>query len=385
MTTDQTTATLAIFPTTTAVDDRGHLVIGGCDLVDLAATYGTPYYLFDEQTLRGQARAFRQAFERRYPKTMVAYACKAYINPALARIFHEEGLGLDVVSGGEIAIARRTGFPMARVHFHGNNKTPAELRQALEAGIGRIVVDNDHELETLEQIAAERGVVADILVRVSPGVDPHTHEKTTTGITDSKFGLTIANGQAEAAIARARQMQHVRMHGIHAHLGSPIFELEPYALAVDVLLDFAAKMRDRHGLPLEEISPGGGFAIQYVRETPPPSPDDYAEAIVSALLEGLDAGGFGRPTLIVEPGRAIVGRAGVAVYTVGARKEIPGVRTYVSVDGGMADNIRPAIYGSRYEALVANRANAPAEERITLAGKFCESGDILIKDVDLPR
>ncbi|HEX2173363.1 MAG TPA: diaminopimelate decarboxylase [Dehalococcoidia bacterium] len=373
-----------IFPETTDINDQNHLVIGGCDIVDLAAQFGTPLYLFDEATLRGQCAAYREAFRRRYQKSQVVYASKAYINRALAQLFQQEGLGLDVVSAGELAIADSVGFPLDRVYFHGNNKGPDELRFALERGLGTVVVDNFHELETFDRIAGELGTTATIMLRVSPGVDPHTHHHTTTGILDSKFGFPIQTDAAEEAVIRGLKAPHLNLTGLHIHLGSPIFELEPFQQGIAVTLDFARKMQDRHGLQLEQFSPGGGFAIQYLSDAPAPTIEDYADAIVSTLLEELGRHHLPEPLLILEPGRSIVGRAGVAVYSVGSSKTIPNVRKYVSVDGGMADNIRPAIYGSQYEAVVANRVEADRRETVTIAGKYCESGDILIRDIALP-
>lgn len=373
-----------IFPDTTTVNDQNHLVIGGCDIADLAAQYGTPLYLFDEATLRGQCAAYREAFRRRYEKSIVAYASKAYLNRALAQVFQQEGLGLDVVSAGELAIADSVGFPLDLVFFHGNNKGPDELRFALERGLGTFVVDNFFELETLDRIAGELGKTATIMLRVSPGVDPHTHHHTTTGILDSKFGFPIQTNAAESAVIQAQRAKNLDLTGLHIHLGSPIFELEPFQQGIRVTLDFAFHMRERHGLKLEQFSPGGGFAIQYVSESPAPGIEEYADAIVSTLLEELGRHHFPDPRLILEPGRSIVGRAGVAVYAVGASKDIPDVRKYVSVDGGMADNIRPAIYGSQYEAVVANHVEGGRQETVTIAGKYCESGDILIRDIALP-
>lgn len=374
-----------VFPLDTTVNEKNHLVIGGCDAANLVAEFGSPLYVFDERTLREQCRGFVQAFASRYPHTRVIYAAKAYLNLALARILREEGLGLDVVSGGELAIARAAGFPMEQVYFHGNNKLPQELSEALAAGLGRYVVDNFHELELLNRLAGERGQRASVLLRLSPGIDPHTgHSHTTTGILDSKFGFPISTGQAADALRQAQAARHLDLVGLHAHLGSPIFEREPYAQGIEALLEFAARMRDEHGLELREFSPGGGFAVQYVRESPAPTPGEYAETIVPTLQQGLARLGLPEPLLVIEPGRAIVARAGVALYTVGARKEIPELRTYVSVDGGMSDNIRPAIYGSRYEAVVANRVDSDQQEVVTIAGKYCESGDILIKDIALP-
>ena len=373
-----------IFPATAAVNERGHLSLGGCDVESLADEFGTPLYVFDEATLRGMCRSFVGEFTSRYANTRVLYASKAYVNPALARLVNEEGLGLDVVSGGELAVAVAAGVPMSDVYFHGNNKSPEELEMAVDAGIGRVVVDSFYELGVLDAIAGARGRTQDIMLRLSPGIDPHTHAKTTTGILDSKFGFSIETGDAEEAIRQALAARRLDLVGIHFHLGSPIFELEPYSIAVDTVLTYLAPFRSE-GLDLREFSPGGGFAIGYVREQGPPPISSYAEVITSALKARAADLGFGEPLLTIEPGRSIVGRAGVALYRVGGIKDIPTVRKYVSLDGGMGDNIRPALYESRYEAVTANRMHAEPEEQVTLAGKYCESGDILVKDITMPR
>ena len=372
-----------VFPDTAATNDAGHLTLGGCDALDLAEQYGTPLYVLDEATLRSRCRQFAGAFAGRYPNSQAVYASKAYINPALARIFAEEGLGLDVVSGGELAVAVAGDVPLDRVYFHGNNKTPAELEEAVTAGIGRVVVDSFHELDLLERICADAGQTQDILVRVSPGIDPHTHAYTTTGIIDSKFGFSIQTGDAERAILQAIAAPHLNLLGLHFHLGSPIFELEPYQAATDLVLRFAAGLREQ-GLNLQEFSPGGGFAIAYTRNDQPPAAADYAEAIVGSLAAACDELGMEQPNLVIEPGRSIIGPAGVALYRIGAIKEIPGIRTYVSVDGGMGDNIRPALYQASYEVLSANRPGADADATVTIAGKYCESGDVLASDILLP-
>ncbi len=372
-----------LFPVTAGVTPGGHLSIGGLDTVDLAAELGTPLYIYDEATLRGMCREFVGEFTSRYQKTTVAYASKAFINPALAMLAEEEGLGLDVVSGGELAVAMAVDFPMERVYFHGNNKTPDELRMALDAGIGRIVVDGLYELELLDELAAGAGRKQEIMLRLSPGVDPHTHAKTTTGILDSKFGISIDTGDAERAVRQALASKNLDLVGLHCHLGSPIFDLEPYSIAIDAMLTFAAGFKSE-GLELREFSPGGGFAIGYVTSQLPPPIADYAEVITRTLKARSRDLGLGEPRLVIEPGRAIVGRAGVALYTVGAVKDIPTVRKYVSLDGGMGDNIRPAMYEAVYEAVVANRMTEQSDENVTLVGKFCESGDYLIRDIALP-
>ncbi|MFQ6028037.1 MAG: diaminopimelate decarboxylase family protein, partial [Dehalococcoidia bacterium] len=271
-----------VFPDTAEIDSQGRLVIGGCSASDLAEQYGTPVYVFDEATLRQRCREFVREFQARSPGAQVLYASKAYINPALARIFHEEGLGLDVVSGGELAVVQAAGCDLSRVYFHGNNKTPDELAYAVSQGIGRVVVDSFHELQLLNQIAADAGKVQDILIRVSPGIDPHTHAYTTTGIIDSKFGFSIQTGDAAKSIREALTASNLRLRGLHFHLGSPIFELEPYAAATDLVLRFAAGFREE-GLDLQEFSPGGGFAISYTREQQPPAVAEYAEAITATM------------------------------------------------------------------------------------------------------
>lgn len=375
---------LPLFPETATVGSNNQLYIGGVNAVDLAEEFGTPVYVYDEATLRGQCSRFMKEFSFRSPRVAVSYASKAFLCRPLARLIAEEGLGLDIVSGGELGIAMAAEFPAERIYFHGNNKTGDELEMALDARVGRVVVDNFHELLLLNALAGQAQLKQDILLRISPGIDPHTHHHTTTGITDSKFGFTLANGQAEDAVRQARSVANLNLVGLHTHLGSPIYELEPYTQGIQVMIEFAAAMRDRHGLRFEEFSPGGGFAVQYTSDNPAPTIAAYAETITQALKKNCAHHGLDLPRLVVEPGRSIVGRAGVALYTVGAIKNIPGIRKYVSVDGGMGDNIRPAIYGSTYEALVANRVEGESVEKVTIAGKYCESGDVLIKDIDLP-
>ena len=374
----------SLFPMGSTFSENGHLNIGGCDVTELAKEYGTPLYIYDEATIRTMAKTFVKEFGTRYTNTVVAYASKAFLTKAMARIANEEGLSLDVVSGGEIAAAIAAGFPAARMDFHGNNKTPDELIYAVESGVGTIVVDGFHELDLLNQLAEERGVEQGIMLRLSPSVDAHTHGHTTTGILDVKFGFSIESGESTIAIRQALDSSNLDLKGIHFHLGSPIFELEPYSQAIDTVLDYLAQFKSE-GLNLREFSPGGGFAIGYTRNQPPPPISAYADVITSMLTRKCDQLGFDLPKLIIEPGRSIVGRAGVAVYTVGVIKDIPTVRTYVSLDGGMGDNIRPALYGSEYEAVVANKMTVDTDhEVVTLAGKYCESGDILVKDISLP-
>jgi len=373
---------LSLFPLTAEVNKEGHLVIGGCNTVDLAAEFSTPLYLFDEFSLRSKCAELKAEFSQRYRDTTVIYACKAFINGALAVILREEGLGLDVVSSGELSIAHSVGFPLDKVYFHGNNKSAEELMLTLKWHIGRIVVDNFHELRMLAEMAKEQGSIPDILLRLSPGVEPHTHKYIATGIVDSKFGFPLLSG--EEAVAQAMSAPNLNLVGLHFHIGSLIFEVEPYREAIEVILDFAAEMKQKHGFELRELNVGGGFAIQYTLDSPAPPISAYAEVIASKVISKCQQLKLALPRLTVEPGRSIVGAAGVALYKVGVVKDIPGVRCYVSVDGGMGDNIRPALYGSKYEAVVANKMLAKEAKEITIAGKFCESGDILIKDIALP-
>lgn len=373
---------LSLFPLTAEVNNKGNMAIGGCDTVRLAAKFGTPLYVFDEVTLHKKCAEFREEFVERYPDTTVIYASKAFTHRALLKILAEEELGLDVVSGGEMGIARSAGFPMERLFFHGNNKSAEELKTALEWRIGRIVVDNFHELAMLSRIAAEMGVEADILLRVTPGIDPHTHKFITTGNIDSKFGIPLA--ELKKAACQSMSLPNLNPVGLHCHLGSLIFETDPYPKAIEVLLEQAVELKKACDFELKELNIGGGYAVQYTLDSPDTPVSAYAKAIASKIKSTCKKLGIAEPHLVIEPGRAIVAQAGVALYTVGVIKDIPGVRRYVSVDGGMGDNIRPAIYGSQYEAMVANKPQAKNTDKVTIAGKFCESGDILIKDIDLP-
>jgi diaminopimelate decarboxylase len=374
---------LSLFPLTAKVDGRRHLVIGGCDCVELCNKFGTPLYVFDEDTIRSRCREFKAEFTSHYPDILVLYASKAFLSKALAKLLNEEGLGLDVVSGGELSLAQSVGFPRDKVFFHGNNKTPDELKLALDWGIGRIVVDNFHELEILDSLARKKGIRQNILLRLTPGVDPHTHRHTTTGVLDSKFGFPAETGQAETAVSKAMSAPNLNLVGLHFHLGSPISHIAPYEAATSLVFKLARKMKDKHGFSMNEFSCGGGFAVRYTMDQKAPSIAAYAEAITSKVSSLANQYGLTRPKLIIEPGRAIIAQAGVALYTVGSIKEIPGVRTYVCVDGGMGDNIRPALYEAKYEALIANKVGEDNRGKVTIAGKYCESGDILARDVKL--
>lgn len=374
---------LPVFPVNTKINQQGHLVIGGCDTVSLVEKYGTPLYVFDELNLRAKCKEFQDEFGKRYPNMLVIYASKAFSNGALLRIINEEGLGLDVVSEGELGIAKSVKFPMKKIYFHGNNKSRRELELVLKWHVGRVVVDNFHELEMLGKLARERGIKQDVLLRMTPGVDPHTHQYTSTGSIDSKFGFPLP--LKEEAIARALKIRSLNVVGLHFHIGSLIYEVEPYVESVKFILKFAAEMQKKYGLELKELNTGGGFAVQYTIDKPAPPTAAFAEKITSAIIQECKNNGLKLPGLVIEPGREIVAQSAIALYTVGVVKEIPGIRTYVSVDGGMADNIRPALYGARLEAVVANRMRARMADKVTISGKFCESGDILIRDIMMPK
>jgi diaminopimelate decarboxylase len=369
---------------TTRRGTDGALEVGGVDLRHLAKRYGTPFYAFDEQTLRETARGFREVLAAHYPDSRVVYAGKAFLTTELVRIVAEEGLGLDVVSGGELFVALRGGMPRERISLHGNNKSRRELAEALAAGIGKIVIDNDHEIALLDDLVRERIDPVPVMIRINPGVDVHTHRKISTGITDSKFGFPIVDGQAEAAVSRIMRIPELHLAGLHAHVGSQLFDSGSIRDGIDALLEFAASMRDRHGFRLEHLSPGGGFGIAYTDADRPLDQETWARELAGSIREGCDRRQLPLPAVTIEPGRAIVGPAAVAVYETGAIKRLPGIRTYVSVDGGMADNIRPALYEATYIAAIANRSGDGPREVVSIAGKYCESGDILIDGIELP-
>ena len=374
---------LPLFPINTKINDLGHLVIGGCDTVALTAEFGTPLYIYDELTLRSVCREFKEEFGKRYAQFQIIYASKAYSNGTLLHLVNEEGLGLDVVSEGELGIAKAAKFPMNNVYFHGNNKSQRELETALKWQVGRIVVDNFHELEMLDKLTQELDIKQNVLLRMTPGVDPHTHRYTSTGSLDSKFGFPLP--LKEEAVARALKIRWLNVLGLHFHIGSLIYEPEPYVESVKFILNFAAEMRKKYGFKLKELDTGGGFAVQYTIDKPVLPTAVYAERITSTVIKECKKNELELPKLIIEPGREIVARAGVALYTVGVIKQIPGVRTYASVDGGMGDNVCPALYGEKMEAVLANRMRAHVAGKVTISGKFCESGDILISDIVMPK
>lgn len=377
------TAKLSLCPLTTQVKNN-HLFIGGCDTIELVKEYGTPLYLFDESTIKAKCREFKGEFNQYYQNTVVAYASKAFINSYFAQLIKDEEMGLDVVSGGELYTAQSAGFPAQKIYFHGNNKTPDELKMALNLNVGRIVVDNFYELDLIDNIAEKLGVKQKILLRLAPGIDAHTHRHTTTGLLDSKFGFPVATGQAEAAIIKANSMSNLELMGFHFHLGSPVPETSPYNLAIDRIIRFIKEMIGKYTFQFQEFSPGGGFAVRYTVDQTYPPVAEYAKAITDTLKNVCRELSLELPKLIIEPGRAIVAQAGIALYTIGSIKDIPDIRKYICIDGGMGDNIRPALYNARYEALVANRMDDDESIKVSVAGKYCESGDIIAKDVYLP-
>ena len=365
------------------INERGHLTIGGCDTVELGATYGTPLYVFDESFIRSQMRRYRNALAAHYPKSQIFYASKAFLCTGMAALADEEGLGLDVVSGGEMYTALHAGVPAAKLMMHGNNKSIEELAMALDTGVGRIVVDNFYELTLLEEMAAERGLKPRILLRVTPGIEAHTHEYVETGMIDSKFGFPLVDGLARRAAIMALRSEHLELAGVHCHIGSQIFSAKPLEAAAEVMLSFMAELREITGQVLEELDLGGGLGVRYVEGDDPPEIETFVRTIGRAVRYAAKRHDYPRPRLLLEPGRSIVNNAALTLYTLGGVKEIPGVRAYVPVNGGMSDNPRPALYGSKYDAVIANRAGEPVTRVVSVAGKCCESGDMLIRDIQL--
>jgi diaminopimelate decarboxylase len=364
------TALSHAYPLGSRVNERGHLEVGGCDVVELAERYGTPAYIYDEDDIRARARAYLEAFRSRTDDFEVIYASKALPITAAYKLMAEEGLSVDVASGGELYLALQAGVEPQRLFMHGNNKTEAELQMAFDAGVGYLVLDSFAEIDRCERLL---GRSQDVLIRVTPGIKPSTHSYIQTGQLDSKFGFGLSDGRATEAVRRVRDSQRLNLVGIHAHIGSNIFELEPYTRTIELLADFI-------DFDCHLLNVGGGLGIAYTAEEEPASIEDYAEVKVKGVQAAFDP----IPRVLIEPGRSLVGNAGITVYRVGTVKEIPGVRTYVAVDGGMSDNLRPMLYDARYDAAIADRPDAMGTHLATIAGMHCESGDILIKEVALP-
>lgn len=369
---------------TMSINQEGHLTIGGCDSVTLKEEYGTPLLVVDEGYLTKICQEYYGEFSGR-ENSLVLYASKAFLTPSLLNIIKASGLGLDTVSGGELYMAKQANFPMERVFFHGNNKTREEIELAIDYGVGRIVLDNHFEIEHVEKIASEKGVRTEVLLRITPGIDAHTHDFIKTGHIDSKFGFTLATGDALEGVAKVIQAPHLKFKGLHCHIGSQIFGTESFIHAVEVMSEFIREIKVQFGVVVEDLDIGGGRGIYYTQGDDPTSIPEYSKAVFSALKKAIAASGVEMPRVCIEPGRSIIGPCGTNLYTVGSIKDIPGIRKYVAVDGGMSDNIRPALYGAEYEVGVASRMlELTPTEKVTIAGKLCESGDILARDIELP-
>lgn len=367
------------------VDDLNHLVIGGVSAVEIAKKYGTPVNVYDLTLIKEKIKTFKNAFSKYENLTQVAYASKAFSSLALFEVLAEEDVSLDVVSGEELYLALKAGFEKSRIHFHGNNKSYEELKTAISEQIGCIVVDNFYEIVMIEKLVNELNVTIDILLRVTPGVEAHTHEYITTGQADSKFGFDLASGQVDQAIKQIKEIENINMIGLHSHIGSQIFEVEGYEIVIEKLLQKASEWKKMYDFNLKVLNVGGGFGIKYTDDDSPLPLDKYAKAIIRSVRTHSAANNLNLPEIWIEPGRSIVGEAGTTLYTVGTQKDIPQIRKYVSVDGGMADNIRPALYQAKYSGVLANKVVDLNEEVVSIAGKACESGDMLMWDVVLPQ
>ncbi|BCB04593.1 diaminopimelate decarboxylase [Bacillus sp. KH172YL63] len=364
--------------------DQDHLTIGGVSTVQLASQYGTPLYVYDVALIRERARSFKQTFDALGVKAEVAYASKAFSCIGIFQLMKEEGLSLDVVSGGELFTALKADFPPGRIHFNGNNKSREELVMAIENDVGCIVVDNFHELKLVNEVSHTLERKTKILLRVTPGIEAHTHDYILTGQEDSKFGFDLGNGQAEEAMKLASQLDSLDLLGLHCHIGSQIFETTGFILAAKKMIEKVAQWKSQYDFHPKVINLGGGFGIRYTKEDDPIPPSQYVEEMISAVKEEVERFNLSMPEIWIEPGRSLVGDAGTSLYTLGSRKEVPDIRIYAAVDGGMSDNIRPALYKAKYEAVLANKASRKTEETVSIAGKCCESGDMLIWDLPLP-
>lgn len=362
-----------------------NFLFAGCDTVELARKYKTPLYVISEDYIIERCAEIRRDFLEKYPNTMAVYASKAFLTKEMARIIKREGLGMDVVSGGELYTALQVDFPMDKVIFHGNNKTAEELEMAIQNNVGRIVVDNIDEIEIINSIAKKYNKKAHILFRITPGIVTHTHKYIQTGQVDSKFGIPLNEGIIETAIKKALGMRNLKLLGFHFHVGSQILENDTHLKAIEVIAKLMKDVKDKYGFVTKELNTGGGYGIHYTNGDERKPLSYFTDAIMAAVEESCKKYGLTRPLIIIEPGRWIVGEAGITLYTIGAIKEIPGIRTYVSVDGGMPDNPRPSLYQAKYEAVVANKINEEPTETVTIAGRCCESGDILIWDLKVPK
>lgn len=365
-------------------NEKGHLTVGGVDAVELVREFGTPLYVMDERTIRGHCRTFQKSIEDNYGGNgLTVYASKAFNCKEMCRIIKDEGLGIDVVSGGELYTALSVDFPPERIVFHGNNKTEEEIKTALEAGVGRIVVDNLFELRTIEQMAQRLNKNAGVMIRIKPGIDAHTHNFIRTGQIDSKFGFALETGEAFSAVKEVLEQKNVTLKGVHCHIGSQIFEIEPFKAAAEVMLGFMAKVKEELSYEIKELNLGGGFGIRYLIDDDAKLYKTFMEQVSITVKETCKRLKLNIPFIMIEPGRAIVGPAGTTLYTVGAVKTIPGIRNYVSVDGGMTDNPRYILYQSEYSIAVANKIDEPADYIATIAGRCCESGDLIQEEAKI--
>jgi diaminopimelate decarboxylase len=370
---------------TMKINEQGILSIGGCDTLKLAKEFNTPLYVIDEELVRQSCRLFRDAFTKSGIATEVIYASKAFQNLAICKVIQEEGLALDVVSGGELYTAMKADFPMGKIYFHGNNKTGHELEMAITAGVGRIVVDNNQELELIEEICKGLNKTVDILLRVNPGVEAHTHAFIQTSKNDSKFGESIFSEEIGIMIERTMESAHINLKGLHCHIGSQIFEEESFHSAANIMMEFIAKLQSNHGFITEELNLGGGFGVYYSQDDMPIDIKSCLQNMIEHVINQASRLNIKVPKLMIEPGRAIIANAGTTLYEVGAIKKTHGGRDYIFVDGGMTDNPRTALYDAKYEAMIADKASAEGSILYTIAGKCCESGDIIIKDIELPK
>ncbi|MDK0862081.1 diaminopimelate decarboxylase [Clostridium perfringens] len=365
--------------------EGNELYVGGVKASALSKEYGTPLYVIDEELVRSNCRRYYNAMKCEERGNRVTYAGKAFINMSMCNLVNEENLYLDVVSGGELYTAYKAGFPLERIYFHGNNKSDYEIDLGVRLGIGRFIVDNIHELEVLNSIAQEYGRVQKVYLRITPGVEAHTHEYIKTGQLDSKFGFPVIGDTVYDAIKRAMELEYIELNGLHCHIGSQIFDLEPFEDTTEIMLNLINDIKEKLGYEIKELDLGGGFGIYYTEGDKPKEIEEYCSVIINKADEICRKLNMNVPILSIEPGRSIVGNAGLTLYTVGAIKEIPNIRKYVSVDGGMSDNIRPALYSANYESLIANRVFDNSKEIVTVAGKCCESGDVLLNSIEMPR
>lgn len=369
-----------------SVNTKGHLEINGHDSVELAKEFGTPLYVLDEDLFRKNCRIYKNAIDKYYDGNgLVLYANKALCTVHTCKVAASEGLGADVVSGGELYTAIKAGFPMDKIYFHGNNKTDEELEMAVSNGVGHIIVDNLYELERLNEIAKSKGLIQNIMFRIKPGVDAHTHSFIQTGQIDSKFGVALENGEAFEIYETAHKMSNVNPDGLHCHIGSQIFEVEPFCKAAEIMMNFAGDLKDKLDLTIKKLNLGGGYGIMYTENDDPVEYDEYIKYVSEVVKDTAQKRGLEIPFILMEPGRSIAAPAGVTLYRVGAVKDIKNVRKYISVDGGMGDNPRYIMYESEYSAVIANKAGEERTEKVTVAGKCCESGDLLLKDTMLQK